>query len=50
DPEVLEPSKEGVIQWEDAQSMSDTTNIAYENWVHETYEMVGREMKSAVTH
>ncbi|KAH9302627.1 hypothetical protein KI387_014210, partial [Taxus chinensis] len=25
DLEVLEPSKEGILQWEDAQSISDTT-------------------------
>ncbi|KAH9295172.1 hypothetical protein KI387_038760, partial [Taxus chinensis] len=49
DPEVLEPSKEGVIQWDDAQSMSDTTSVSCDNWVHGTYEMVGHEMKSAIT-
>ncbi|KAH9298159.1 hypothetical protein KI387_029841, partial [Taxus chinensis] len=45
DPEVLELSKECVIQRDDAQSMSDTTNIACDNWAHGTYEMVGREVK-----
>ncbi|KAH9322695.1 hypothetical protein KI387_017334, partial [Taxus chinensis] len=34
DPEVLEPSKEGILQWEDAQSISDTTSIACDNWAH----------------
>ncbi|KAH9321833.1 hypothetical protein KI387_016472, partial [Taxus chinensis] len=25
DPEVLNPSKEGILQWEDVQSISDAT-------------------------
>ncbi|KAH9323761.1 hypothetical protein KI387_018400, partial [Taxus chinensis] len=41
DPKVLESSKEGVIQWDDAQSMSDTISVVCGNWAHETYEMVG---------
>ncbi|KAH9292667.1 hypothetical protein KI387_042145, partial [Taxus chinensis] len=49
DPEVIEPSREGVIQWDDAQSLSDTTSIACDNWAHGTYELVGRELKGTVT-
>ncbi|KAH9301301.1 hypothetical protein KI387_012884, partial [Taxus chinensis] len=34
DPEVLEPSKEGILQWEDVYSISDTTSISCDNWAH----------------
>ncbi|KAH9309956.1 hypothetical protein KI387_037867, partial [Taxus chinensis] len=34
DPEVNEPSKEGILQWEDSHSISDTMSIACENWAH----------------
>ncbi|KAH9323769.1 hypothetical protein KI387_018408, partial [Taxus chinensis] len=39
DLEVLEPSKEGVLQWDDAQSMSDTTSFTCDKWAYGTYEM-----------
>ncbi|KAH9311113.1 hypothetical protein KI387_026148, partial [Taxus chinensis] len=45
DPEVLEPSKEGFLQWDDTQFMSDTSSVACDNWAYGTYEMVGHEMR-----
>ncbi|KAH9331521.1 hypothetical protein KI387_003629, partial [Taxus chinensis] len=48
DPEVIEPTRE-VIQWDDAQSLSDTTSIACDNWAYGTYELVGRQLKGTVT-
>ncbi|KAH9291624.1 hypothetical protein KI387_043182, partial [Taxus chinensis] len=41
DPEMVHPIN-GVIQFEDAQSVSDTTSLACDNWVHGTYELMGR--------
>ncbi|KAH9296019.1 hypothetical protein KI387_039607, partial [Taxus chinensis] len=49
DPEVNDPSKEGILHWEDSQSISDTTSIACDNWAHGTYELVGHEVKRTVT-
>ncbi|KAH9303720.1 hypothetical protein KI387_008124, partial [Taxus chinensis] len=43
DPEVLKPSKKGILQWEDAQSISDYTSLGCENWAHGTYEKVGHK-------
>ncbi|KAH9327813.1 hypothetical protein KI387_043747, partial [Taxus chinensis] len=48
DPETIHPI-EGVIQFDDAQSISDTTNIACDNWEHGTYEMIGQNLKGSVT-
>ncbi|KAH9298842.1 hypothetical protein KI387_030524, partial [Taxus chinensis] len=49
DPEVNEPSKEGILQWEDSHSISDTMSISCKNWAHGTYELVGHEVKNVVT-
>lgn len=49
DPEVNEPSKEGIIQWEDSHFISDTMIITCDNWAHGTYELVGCKVKSTVT-
>ncbi|KAH9313419.1 hypothetical protein KI387_044053 [Taxus chinensis] len=46
DIEVLEPSKEGIIQWEDVHFINDTTSVACDNWAHNTYEFVGCKVKS----
>lgn len=40
DPEIIHPTN-GVIQFEYAQSVSDTTILACDNWEHGTYELMG---------
>ncbi|KAH9289271.1 hypothetical protein KI387_033388, partial [Taxus chinensis] len=36
DPKFVQPMKEGVIQWDDAQSISDTTRVSCDDWAHGT--------------
>ncbi|KAH9322306.1 hypothetical protein KI387_016945 [Taxus chinensis] len=40
DPEMIHPTN-GIIPFEDAQLVIDTTSIACDNWVHGTYELMG---------
>lgn len=48
DPEMVHPINR-VIQFEDAQLVSDTTILACDNWVHGTYELMGWKLRGLVT-
>lgn len=47
DPEIIH-LMEGIIQFEDTLSLSDTTSVACDNWAHATYEFIGKYLRGSV--